>query len=724
MSQQLYFGVTYCPYAKSGDVDMEYWERDILTMKKLNINIMRPFVAWDRVEIEEGVYDYSKLDHIFALADKHGMKILLNLGGVLTNYAGLYPPRWLICDYDIQQIVNEPGLTRSQFGPGRSLCPDDPVYLEKAMDFLKNVILRYRDTDTLTGWNLWNEPFHRGDGCFCPLTLKKFRQWLNKKYHTLESLNTAWGSECPVLYRSWDDVEPGGKASFNSGYVPRMDWIRFNRARVAEWLDNVRILVEEHDTKQRPVTTNVVLTAAFPTAGQHSYPSLFEQNREQDVPGYSAYTFFGQMQEAGWPNAAALSWVRSSGVDFDRGFWAIETEAGQMSYFPDKHARAEKGWRIASNWQLVLHGARMVMLWKFGGRNTDTQTDSFNLTGWDGSITERARLQGDFAETFLRNEALFKDKVHIAETAILVPSASEIAAIADGTYKQFAEALHRAYNIMHDLRIPCDFIDDGWIKNGRLDKYKVLLMPGATLMDAELAAYLERFVETGGCLIADRFCAMKNDRTEHFQTSPGFGLQKVFGAYMNDANFTEYDEKLTITDMPETYCVSDLLHSHLHLSGAESVAEYSFGGCAVSRNHHGKGNAWLWGIEPFHCYGAETKIICGQEQKIQKDSVPARDALIRTLMQQALREAGVESDYLIEGDESFSIEAGALCDKEGSKVHFLINFADSPIKFKLKIRSGCCFKDLLSNSNYRGTPTEFELPAYGTLILCPEYLRN
>ena len=84
-TKELYFGAAYCPYAKSGDVPTEYFERDIITMKKLGMNIIRPFVAWDRIEREEGVYDFGKLDLLFDLAHRHGMKILLNLGGTLTS---------------------------------------------------------------------------------------------------------------------------------------------------------------------------------------------------------------------------------------------------------------------------------------------------------------------------------------------------------------------------------------------------------------------------------------------------------------------------------------------------------------------------------------------------------------------------------------------------------------------------------------------------------------
>jgi len=35
------FGVSYCPYAKSGDAPMELWEHDFKTMKNLHFNTVK-----------------------------------------------------------------------------------------------------------------------------------------------------------------------------------------------------------------------------------------------------------------------------------------------------------------------------------------------------------------------------------------------------------------------------------------------------------------------------------------------------------------------------------------------------------------------------------------------------------------------------------------------------------------------------------------------------------
>ena len=168
------FGTSYCPYAKSGDVDMRFWDRDFRTMKELGFNSMRCFVAWDRIETEEGRHDFAKVDRIFELADTHGIDVILNVGGVFACYGGIYPPRWLIRDYKCQEVVEDPRRQEQPFGPYRQICLDDETYRAKAEAFTVRMIKRYAPQKRLFGWNVWNEAFLKPQ-CFCPTTLARFR---------------------------------------------------------------------------------------------------------------------------------------------------------------------------------------------------------------------------------------------------------------------------------------------------------------------------------------------------------------------------------------------------------------------------------------------------------------------------------------------------------------------------------------------------------------------
>ena len=702
--KELYFGAAYCPYAKSGDIPSEYFERDVMTMKKLGMNIIRPFVAWDRIEREEGVYDFSKLDLIFDLAAKHDMKILLNLGGTLTSWGAMYPPRYLVRRKDVQELKLKP-YDPPQFGPVRKLCMDDPVFLERAKIFLDICAERYCNHPALAAWSLWNEPFYHGDGCFCPLTLEKFRDFLREKYdNDINKLNEKWGTEFPVDYLDFDEAEPGIFVSFSGGgYGPCTDYLKFNRSRVSGWLQVVRDAIERHNPRKLKIGVNVVVTAAYNSAAQHNYPSMLDQNYMADVPGFSAYTFFAMMEEAPFLTAAANALCRSGGKDPAEGFWAVEGEAGQISYLPDRHDRSERGWRTAANFQLMANGAKMLMFWKFGGRHTDTQTDQFNLTGFDGSITERAEELSKSGKFFMNmREALADSCVH-AEAAILLGHDTEISRICDKTYAGYIDACHGAFRILNELHLECDIIDDRMFRLKK-NRYKVLIAPEAIFVNKKLADEIKEFVAAGGTLITDYRFAQKNEDSMQFQTIPGHGLQEVFGYYINDFTYAESSEVFAMNDF-KAIPLKDIFHAHMHLKGAESLADYSCGGSALTKNNYGSGHVYSWGFPVFHIF---------RTSKATEDL-----AVVKDVFAKACAEAGIVPSLKISGDVHSRIQTGVLCkndDLDSDKVCFVINFSDKETCCGVELPASSSCRELISGENCTARQFELTLAPYESKV--------
>ena len=703
-TSELYFGAAYCPYAKSGDVPTEYFERDIITMKKLGMNIIRPFVAWDRIEREEGVYDFGKLDLLFDLAYRHGMKILLNLGGTLTSWAAMYPPRYIVRKKGVQELKLAP-YDPPQFGPVRKLCMDDPYFLERAKLFLDLCAERYCRHPALAAWSLWNEPFYHGDGCFCPLTLAKFRDFLREKYGgDIAKLNEKWGTEFPVDYLSFDEAEPGVYVSFSGGgYGPCVDFLKFNRSRVAGWLEVVREAIERHNPRHLAIGVNVAVTAAYRTAGQHNYPSMLDQNFCADVPGFSAYTFFAMMEEAPYLTAAANAWCRSGGKDPAAGFWAVEGEAGQISYLPDRHDRVERGWRTAANYQLMANGAKMLMFWKFGGRATDTQTDQYNLTGFDGSVTERAEELSQSGKAFLAMRDILAGSCVHARAAILLAPDTELARICDKSYPEYVDACHGAFRILNELHIECDIVDERMFRLKK-ERYKVLIAPETIFLNEKFAHEIADFVAAGGTLIADHRFAQKREDSLQFQTVPGHGLQKAFGCFVNDFTFARSDEVFAVEGF-DPVPLKDLFHAHLNLTGASSLADYSRGGTALAVNAFGKGKVCCWGFPVFQIF--------------RKAKTTEKLAAIRELFRRFCAEAGVVPDIGIAGDDFFQMQTGVLCqndDPAGDKVCFLINFSDRELVCRVRLPAFASCREVPSGKEIDARELDLAFGPYETKI--------
>lgn len=687
-NKEFMFGVSYCPYAKSGDVPMEQWDTDFKTMKKLNFNTVRAFVAWDRIEQEEGVYDYRKLDYLFELAEKYDMLIVLNIGGVFDVYGGIYPPRWLATNYNCQPVITNPKIQETHFGTLVKICLEDPVYKKKAEDFTIRTIKRFATQERLIGWNAWNENYAK-EPCCCKHSLEIFRIWLKKKYNDdLGKVNEIWGTEFPINYKSWDEVQPALGVGFTSGgHAARLDWLSFNEDRIAEIDEHVVSLIKKHDPKKRPATSNIVISATEDPY-IHGSVDLWKINSKMDISGFSFYTFFKEPYE----DASAISKIRSSSRAPGKALWVLETEAGQVfnSEIYKKWGWNEVQKRELSNWQAVAHGAKMILLWKYGGRVTDTQTDAFNLMGWDGGITARAEVNAKVSKILQDNAAIINDKYYKSDVAILTSSEASTFHHVNGTKEEFKNAWYGAYKLLWDMHVMTDYVTNAGIHDGVLSQYKVLFMPCVMNMDKKTALKIEEFVRNGGCVIADLKTAITDENSKISPRAPGFGLDKVFGAYINDfLSIMASDESITC----EKYGLLKLhegdykQRAELYpCNGAEIIGTYNSGKAAVVKNKHGKGTALWFGGNVFADY----------RKTAEKGIVP--------IIADILADAGAESKYILNGKNIENIEISDLRNGKGEKIIFLLNFNNRALEFELKfrdeIKSGE-FRDMISGEKIK-----------------------
>lgn len=704
------FGVSYCPYAKSADAPMESWDADFRTMKKLNLNTVRAFVAWDRIEQTEGLYDYGKLDFLFELAEKYDMQIMLNIGGVFDVYGGIYPPRWLVANYNCQPVITNPKIQESHFGTVVKICLEDPVYKKKADEFTIRTIRRFAPQQRLIGWNAWNENYTK-EPCFCKYSLDAFRTWLKKKYNeNLELLNEIWGTEFPINYKEWDEVQPALGAGFLAGgHAARLDWLCFNEDRIAEMDEHIVGLIKQHDTANRPVTSNIVISATEDPY-IHGSVDLWKINSKMDISGFSFYTFFKEPYE----DASAISKIRSSSRAPGKVLWVLETEAGQVV---NPALYKKWGWneiqkRELSTWQAVAHGAKMILLWKFGGRISDSQSTEFNLVSWDGAITARAEANAENSKILQDNAAIINDKYYKSAVAILASSETTTFHHVNGSMEKFKHSWYGAYKLLWDMHVMTDFITNTSIHDGALSQYKVLIMPCVINMDERTAVKIEEFVRQGGCVIADRETAIKNDNGKINTRAPGFGLDKVFGAYINDYLAITKDEIITCGKYGSLKLHHDANYSQfradLHpYKDAEVIGTYNSGKAAVIKNKHGKGTVLWFGGDIFSNYRKEN----------EKSIVP--------IVADILAEAGAESRYIVNDKNIENVEISDLRNEKGGKIIFLLNFNNRELNFELifqdKTENGE-FLDMISGEKIKvnDNSCRIAIKACGTvaLILC------
>lgn len=654
------FGASCAPYAKGMDWPIEEWDRDLATMRSLHFNTVRIFAPWDRIEVKEGVFDYGKQDYLFDLAGKHGMRVILNFGGLFSQLCGLYLPRHLAHDGCCQVRMNTTGVEATSDEPQMCICMDDPGYRKKAFAFMERTVRRYADRDELLAWMIWNEP--ASPFCYCPHTQAKFRAWVREKYGTLDRLNAVWGTEGPLNYTDWEQIKAPHHSHILSLWY---DWVRFTHARLYEAMSEITALTLRCDPRKRPTTSNLVYhmaalegTLATPRYGL----DVGRVGQSMSIMGVSCYTVEHLHDvNPGYVTAYKLSRLRSASQDEHRRMLVLETGVG-----PNLRMITEAQ-RIQTFWHLIAHNAKSIVLWNYRSRLSDSQVALFHLMKWDGTVSRRAAYMGKFSEMLQTHAKLLNNVYPERQAAILTLEDEQIQSEAIcGTYYPFHYSEYHnsrlgAYKMLWDMQIPADCIAENNLDE--LSRYKLLLLPMAEHITPDLADRIKRFVAAGGTVIAESPFAFRDDQGMLQYQAPAFGLKEVFGCSTSDREGKETGPAIIC---PEGQAQVMFFWSEYELSGGEALARYDkIGTAAVVRHRYGKGTAIVVGTEVFRQY--------------VKNEQPA----MTRLLQNEITASGVQPTARLSG-ECDNIEVSRLSG-DGGLLYVITNHNETSRHFQMEL---------------------------------------
>ena len=207
------------------------WKADLLKIKGLGFNTVRTWVEWNVGEPREGEYHLENLDLLLRLADEAGLKVIIQ---VYVDSA----PEWVGAKYPEGRYAAQDGQPiPSQAAPG--FCFDNKNVRKAVLDFFQEVARHADKSAAFYGWDLWSEPAalnwarvgYKSEPmfCYCPASIERFREWLQKKYGTLEKLNAAWHR----TFTDWKQVEPPRFGTILT-YTDFMDWRVYYGYKLAE----------------------------------------------------------------------------------------------------------------------------------------------------------------------------------------------------------------------------------------------------------------------------------------------------------------------------------------------------------------------------------------------------------------------------------------------------------------------------------------------------------
>jgi len=513
------------------------WKKDLEQIKKLGFNTVRCWLEWAYNEKEEGHYDFSALSLLTDLAGEVGLKVICQ---VYIDSA----PDWVGQKYPDSAFVASNDLkVHSQAAPG--YCFDHPAVQAKILNFFSAAARAVKGKPAFYGWDLWSEPhlinwsevYHLGNlnylqFCYCPSSQARFRQWLEKKYGTIEALNEAWHR----TFKSFSEVEPPRFGTILT-YTDYLDWQEFITDKLAEDLA-LKARAIKQVLPETVVTSHSAIPGLFSQPSWDGTPDDRKMNNSVDYYGVSIYPKHAGALRPWSPffRAAGIDFVRSMAWE-NSGFYVGELQAGYgvfgLKVSVPVTADDLRDWM----WSLIGSGARAINIYAYYPMSTGYEAGGYGLVDLDGRITPRAEAAGKIASLVDRNMDLFlKAQPPQAEVALIYNRLSQLAGgqqsfTSEGRpvgYNSLSESLQGLHRAFYEQGIKVDFLDVSDLKE-RAKNYRLIILPYPIMISRPYISELIKYVEGGGTLLSEARAGWLDEKGQAFPVIPGGGLDLVFG---------------------------------------------------------------------------------------------------------------------------------------------------------------------------------------------------
>lgn len=626
------------------------WESDLVRMSDYDLDTIQIRINWRWNERIEGKYDFSDVDKLLNLAEKHRKKVIIKF---LLECA----PQYVYDKYGGTRIAHDgtklsPGSHGAFYG-GYRPCFTNPYVLDRAVKFVEKVAERYSSNKNIIFWNAWNEIRNTPEEeCFCPHCRKAFGKYLENKYGTIEKLNEFYGAaeesfeniEMPSMARGhWDIFE---FKKFKGGY-------ELNR-----WLKSVYDGIRKYD--DRPIMTHV----GCPSVYQDAIEDTCEDSlTKKAVDFYGTSVCIDSLMDT---KERRLDYLMLN--DFmrsvDENYLVYEIYPG-LGMFREYDTRFDMKFK---QYAAAACGAKGINYWQWRAERVGHEADCAGIVRMNGKPREVALEVKSFAETLKKDGELFvRSETKKSGAAILFDYDSGLmSAIEDhcveNSFKRNPDArgyYHGAvkgmYRLLAELGVNCDFVQTTDL--GGLSDSKFLYVPYYTMIKKEVAEALEKFVKGGGIVVADEGFGMRQPNTwmqpYDIDCKPLLNVVLDERRICKGAESVDYNGKTAqIYPFKTTYDVS----------GEETaVMNFGDGEIAVRKISYGKGEFYLCGFSIGYSY------------------LKTGDELWKNFVSEKIKAAGVEKTTFGDGNEVYEKR---LTDGD-KEIIFLLNCSDKEKRFEI-----------------------------------------
>jgi len=504
-AQGLYVGTNYHPH---DDKNIEKIKSDIQLMKAAGFTSVRMgHLAWDSYEPAEGQFDFEWFDKVMDLMNEAGIKVILDI-------AVRPAPIWLHKKFPTIDVVDPNG---HQLYANHRYMDDigDPNYQKYALRYTDAITKRYAKHPALLAFGIDNES---GDGpiSYSETARERFILWLKNKYTTAESLNKAWAGQ--RWSRRINDFEEVGLPISGSvvGAPERvLDFRRFVSDEVNQFLFKV---IDKVNINAPNVLTNTNAWYYSPLKyfdyAEMAYSGKMTREGCGFYPGNSLTTNWGVMN-----SAFGISRIQFESTN---PFWCSEFTT--MTAVPNSIRK--------SAYATLMYGNQMVCGWTWQSMHAGEEQYLEGMLDWDGIPNRKYEEYKKIATEFKKIGKFFPYKLQ-AEVGLASSFPSQIAS--SSFPEQQDGQLQACWGLFYYRNMDANVVE---ISKSPL-KYKLLIVPGVTVMDEATATKIRDFVKNGGTAIMTSNSAVVDETGKVFASTRPGRLSDVFGIRVASFEETE-----------------------------------------------------------------------------------------------------------------------------------------------------------------------------------------
>jgi len=596
MPTAIFAGTVYNIFHEEFITDEEFFkqvDRDIGLMKESNIThvMIFPMSQWDA---DTKQLLWTRTDYLVKKIEDAQMKFVPLM--LKEEQCSHYFPIWKF--KEIPGLWEEYNLNNGNKNNRENVDFADPRVYPLVEEYFQAIVERYGKSPALSFYNIWNEPHYNSTAGH---VIERFRKWLQVKYKTLSSLRHAWGKE----YSEWDQVSPFLNDNWNSS-MPQIDWTMFRNELNGALLRQLVQTLRKYDTLH-PVNANPVGTpwANFNNYGGYNIDS-WPISDNDDIDGISYYP-------DGWEREHDLQscpfWIHNL------TFNTIRSASGKKNYIlTELYTNAQNGLALNGylegnfvedlTWTTLANDCKGVIYWKWLPFMRGRQSLGRGLTFVDGDLAPRGIAVKNIGSVLKKyGELLYQAHLNKAQVAVLVDMVGLLKTLEQttepSTNKFMFESNAGLFKAFYEKNITVDIVRmDRGLNLQTLKQYKIIYLPFQIVMRREFAEALKTYVRQGGWVVADARTASLDELDFAYQTSPGAGLDELFGAVRPDWIGEKKDFKVRMNKtngQPALEFEGKYFRDQLQLTGKTKVLG-SFmdnGEPAVIQNEFGKGMAVL-----------------------------------------------------------------------------------------------------------------------------------